>query len=880
MGPRHSSPNGVRPPRGLTGPRFVLLLFFLGLARPATTRARDYWFAPPDWPGPTTETYCDSTAQRPFRYPKICDWNHDGVPDRRTPEGHALDGSSIEARAYQFALDLGWLLGGNALWNCGVPDSDTNLVVYFHPGVYPTTTIRPNIDTGRSIHRLRLVLARAPGATGEVVLKQLLAPRWYPVDPVRRYQYATLLHNEGPWRTNSVTARLEVENLTLDVNWDGLHGYVEPSHNGFKAQGIYWTGRTGRLRGVRVVHSGANGLVPRPATFRQGTECFPISIVAADFREPPAPGSGDPTAWVIEDCEVSDLHLLRGGYFTAIMATAGFPSAYEQDPARPGTGTPDSPIPETLRAAFRPHTHWYQVVDQPPWRDHRVVTVRRCLVSGRGGAAFGGAGSSGISFHDNVVVNTDNGGNWDTRRQRNLDLTNSVYLDTSMGIGTLGAWSGFSYGRLGYRHLTVAGNLVRLARRAWSQDYADHYERPGGTLVPDPNLIGRFLTNEWCAGLSLGSSSDVRITGNRFTTRPAPQFFEPSPGQLDESLFRPCYRPSQSDQQATPEWEDNTISRRAYDFLDLRPLGRGGTAFHLQQALGRPPAVLPEDARFGTVGRVRRVWEGGPGSRLIGVQEVSITEPAAVPEGARIDIRWLHHPTPLDRRRKETEASSPAPIRVRVEGPDGRVRTGWRLETNGDLKRLFLPKDWPDGLHRVIGFVPAAQSEAPFDPRQDAWSETEWITGTTVRFAPDNDVAQEESGRPGRLRLRRTGTKEITVRLRQLTGTGRNATHGKDADFTLRGPDGREIAPGPDGLFKVDFPRGGPSEQVIELVPVRDHLAEAEAAVFALQDGPGYTAIPSVVRPGGSPLRATPGYSATPAELQASCAILILDAPP
>ena len=30
------------------------------------------------------------------------------------------------------------------------------------------------------------------------------------------------------------------------------------------------------------------------------------------------------------------------------------------------------------------------------------------------------------------------------------------------------------------------------------------------------------------------------------------------------------------------------------------------------------------------------------------------------------------------------------------------------------------------------------------------------------------------------------------------------------------------------------------------------------AAVFALQDGPGYTAIPSVVRPGGSPLRATP----------------------
>lgn len=97
----------------------------------------------------------------------------------------------------------------------------------------------------------------------------------------------------------------------------------------------------------------------------------------------------------------------------------------------------------------------------------------------------------------------------------------------------------------------------------------------------------------------------------------------------------------------------------------------------------------------------------------------------------------------------------------------------------------------------------------------DYWSEIEDLYGSTVRFVPAPDIANDRSRTNGTVTLERTGSGQLTVKLRYATATDMGSDPGRfgtlaefNADYTLKTSSGQTITQNSDGSFDVFFDHG------------------------------------------------------------------------
>ena len=200
--------------------------------------------------------------------------------------------------------------------------------------------------------------------------------RLKPDEPINSPDSASILQNGTTY--GFPILRWEIDTVEFDCNWTNLLYKANPAYLlGFKTAGLSLSSFTGRLRNVKVRNFGANGLTPVPWWANAGTEAFPIQVTAIDVTQSPLTSSGDPTAWVVEDCEVSDFYGLHGGYATGIMVGVGYAN---------GTNGPgSSSIGGKINGyAGLIETYWLDrlgesgpLIAQAGWR---VATVRRCQI--------------------------------------------------------------------------------------------------------------------------------------------------------------------------------------------------------------------------------------------------------------------------------------------------------------------------------------------------------------------------------------------------------------------------------------------------------------------------------------------------------------------
>ena len=81
-------------------------------------------------------------------------------------------------------------------------------------------------------------------------------------------------------------ARVVVQNLTMDGNWDA-QDYIGAHHpRGYKNQPMSVSARTGRIREVIVRNYGSHGLAPWSAyDSASGVECFPLNVGTTDVGQ-------------------------------------------------------------------------------------------------------------------------------------------------------------------------------------------------------------------------------------------------------------------------------------------------------------------------------------------------------------------------------------------------------------------------------------------------------------------------------------------------------------------------------------------------------------------------------------------------------------------
>jgi hypothetical protein len=219
-------------------------------------------------------------------------------------------------------------------------------------------------------------------------------------------------------------------------------------------------------------------------------------------------------------------------------------------------------------------------------------------VGGTAGFAYGTARSAGVSFQDNVAVNCYGGMNVDTRPARNIDLTNSLFLDVSFvaffggpGLWTHNGGTWFDY----FTNFTVSDNAARLSAVALWQEYKS-YDWRTNTIgsytyiipVTDPALpLGRFLPGSaW--GLRLMGTHLTWFEHNRFTTRPQAQFYEPAPTNLALAVWNPLHRPTVHAVTGQVCYQDgtNVSSGNLYSEVAMDFGGDFGVSLNQETALG------------------------------------------------------------------------------------------------------------------------------------------------------------------------------------------------------------------------------------------------------------------------------------------------------
>jgi hypothetical protein len=639
----------------------------------------------------------------------------------------------------------------------------------------------------------------------------------------------------------------EARDLILDANWPAwaaTNTCASPAYTlGFTLKALMVRANTGGIQNVHVRHCGANGVAPLPRFRSTQRECFPLWVDIPSFRY----GAAAQPAWIIEDCEVSDFHVVRGGYGSAIVVAT---------PNPPGITGPG----------------WFYT--------NRVAVVRRCQVRGAGNdIAFATASSAAIAFHDNVVVGTALGLNNDTARDgaalRNIDFTNNIVLDVQLlanvGVPARGAGLGGTYL---FTNITVAANTVRLRAVPWRQEASSFEWRSTGVggytnwlPVSDPSLpLGR-LTPGYAAGMLVGGADRIQFVNNRFTTWPADQFYEPDPTNTALAIWRPLFRPSHhpvtgqncyhgpSFQTAT-----NWLSTASMDFQELAPLPAVPTT--AVSALATPPAAARDFVPHGRVMRVRALQDAEGGLR--GVEEVQLGRPEVFEDG-RVHVRGrcVHHPGVPQGGSSTAAPGGAERLRLRVETSAGVAITIAPETVVGEEAVFRYEPPAADGWEGLTLFLAPVGPDEPLPPgwmldtADTAWTVGEVLRGTTVRFERTADLADDRRRYPGLLRISRSGAvaSPLLVGLEAVTtGVTRAALPppAPDYDYDLytnhwAAPDEwYEVLPSRGGQWTVAIPPGQ-TEVTVRVKPTsgaaNQDLVEHEAAYFRLVPN-GYDVAP------------------------------------
>lgn len=550
----------------------------------------------------------------------------------------------------------------------------------------------------------------------------------------------------------SYIEEFQCRDVVLDGNWSGWANWAPAGQptpaclayvDGFKLSALKATAKWGCISNVHIINCGANGLVPQPHWVAQNAEAFPLYVNATAFM--PGGTNDQRTAWFVEDCEVSDFHAVRGGYCTAIMVCTPYAAA-----------TTNAPNP----GAFP---------------DYRTAEVRRCMVRGSGAEiAFGSSCSAGVSFHDNVAVGVGLGLNHDTGGQRNFDLINNIFLDVRL-LANIG---GAGWGPGGFTNYTIAWNATRMRHVPLYQLYSDYEWRTNtiGTytnlLMPttDPALaLGRCLTG-YCAGLRLGGADNISFQSNRFTTRPVTNFFEPNPTCTSNANWRPLYCPTNEPETgrivnlgANIYTNDNVLSSVAFDFTTLT---------NIDAPTLERPALTNGPAGFSAAGFPGRVQPDIAGANLMGVYEVSLSDPVVVGGQVEFKARYLHHPSSLGQS-LETQVLS-----LQGSGLHGFVRSGPNAGTLIDAEGITnnaatfrYYQNGNAGRDEIVVCNYPLGSTNDFNRDGGAWASAEILLGTTVRFERTPDVANDRRVTCGTARLTRSGPTDsaLTVTLQAET---------------------------------------------------------------------------------------------------------------
>jgi len=588
--------------------------------------------------------------------------------------------------------------------------------------------------------------------------------------------YSSIIELTGDAQKRIDYARIVVQNLTLDGNWDNQK-FSGPEYLGsYKMQRMRFFARSALVRNVIVRNYCSHNSVPETTVTPSGCETFPIFITSADVGQEPE--DGDPRPIVVEDCELDGLRSVYGGYCSTIAVNA-----------------------RVNREKTKPN-YLPDVFSTDPNR--RLMLVRRNQIRGYNPIAFGSSGgrssqARGVTFTGNVIVGAGIIMNNDTGVISYVDVTNNIGLDVG---GILNHGWPFTEFKYGHHHYQVSGNAIRF-RGPWTFPVYRNYTLLNSVPVTkDKELVlGRLDTNPVAGVIFAGASSDITITGNWFTTEPASVFNRiVGPG----ASFR-VVRKYENQEYIGESWPSfprspagnvalrkNSISKVAYDFSGMVPIEEEveaptftATSAKLHSQL-RSALPLSLDG-FVPTGKVERVslitsnrtttfsWLASnstverqipramsiPGDRItVGALEVSLGVPEWTNDFLRVPARVVVQPSTIIPRRP----TLPVAARMVIletwinQMPWGAQRV---LSGSNGVARFTIPVRQTNALVQFRAWVDAGQGrEGSFDEYQDAWATSVWTKGSVVWVTMERDVARSVNGQRGRLVFHRTGTAE------------------------------------------------------------------------------------------------------------------------
>lgn len=655
----------------------------------------------------------------------------------------------------------------------------------------------------------------------------------------------------------SYLKRIEIENITLDGNFDDLGAWTsEANISGYKNFALDLASETGRVKNVQIKRFGAIGLVPLSHLDNfGGTEAFPIWVHT--FSDGQAPQGGDSHPWVLEDIEVSDLRTLHSGYATVFM-----PICYQ--PTHGAVG--DSP----------------------------VVVVRRCQLRGMSGLiASGTAGgeyktltsipahstsvySGRIRFEDNVFLNTGAGFNTDTGSVGPLVFTNNAFLDMTL-FGNLGCPDNPGYPL--HNGYAFNDNIIRLVGRDVYKNYRDICVDDPNTAATDPNLgLGRMDTNVSDGLMIQGKAWNVYLKNNDFTTWPLASFYRPNPTNSAEATYRLIWKiPSNTpvnctfyarsrDSVSNLVLSSNRISTVGYDFASFTNLSSGTySAFTINSApdYNNPkPAMSSSPTGFTPGGRVERVLLVTNGnSRLTAIREVQLAPAtySAAGNGTLTVVARLADQRLAAGGVTGTLAKTGQTLLLTnsILLTNGSVIVGvWTntTGTNGTATFTITNLNGIHGVCRLAAWFDGGTVNSVLDPDLDAWASSSYSLGTTVELTASPDVGDDKntaSAKRAKIRVTRSGSTaaSLTVNIALTSGvvyrpTDTNdlaATYGTSgtADYSITSGTGTWSISSPYTSGTITIPAGAISGDV-QVITRADNITEQNIITVRLAASSSY----------------------------------------